>query len=546
VADGIEQARESCRARAWADACAAFSAAEQAGALAADDLERFATACYMIGRDEDYLALLERAHHAHLGVGGTLPAARCAFWLGFQLFMRGPAGRATGWLARAQRLLEREARDCAERGYLLLPSVEQQLAGGGEAARAAVRNASEIARIGERFADPDLVACARHLEGRALLGLGQVAEGLVLLDEVMVAVTGGELSPLMTGLLYCSVIGACQDAFALDRAGEWSAAMARWCRDQPQMRAFRGICLVHRAEIMQLRGAWREAFDEVHAALERSRGTAPEEQPPGSALYQQGEVHRLLGELAEAEEMYRRASQCGCDPQPGLALLRLAQGKTEAAAAAIRRVVGSAGDRRRRTRLLPAFVEILVAAGALDDARAAYRELEEAAVDRGSEMLLAMAAQARGAVDLAAGDALAAVASLRRASDLWQRLGVPYQAARARELAGVACAELGDADGSQLEQEAARAAYHQLGAAPDLARLDARARPGRASRAHGLTQRELEVLRLLAAGHTNKAIARQLGLSERTVDRHVSNIFTKFDVSSRAAATAFAYEHELL
>ena len=524
------------------DAYESLSRADRgpAAALGAADLELLATSAYMLGRDDEYVAGLERAHHAHLDAGDAMRAVRCAFWMGINLMLRGELGRSTGWLGRAQRLVEREECDCVEQGYLLVPVFERQLANGDY--DAAYATAGEAAASGERFADPDLLALAVHKQGYALVKQGRVHEGLALLDEAMVAVTAGELSPILTGLIYCSVIEACQEVYALRRAHEWTAALTRWCEQQPEMVAFTGRCLVHRAEIMQLRGAWPDALEEARRAGRRF-ALAGSRAGRAHALYQQGEVHRLRGELAAAEDAYREASACGLEPQPGLALLRMAQGNGAAAAAAIRRAVGETDDPLQRARLLPACVEIMLATGDVDEANRACGELAALSAGYESGMLGAMAAHARGAVELARGDARGALVALRRASQAWHELGVPYEAARVRLLVGQACHALGDDDTAVLELEAARDALQHLGAAPGLAQLDGLPRRGPA---HGLTERELQVLRMVAAGDTNKAIAGKLVLSERTVDRHVSNIFAKLGVSSRAAATAHAYQHDLV
>jgi DNA-binding CsgD family transcriptional regulator len=538
----LERGHEHYARRAWPDAYRSLSAADQATRLGGEDLELLAMTAYLIGRDDDYLRALERAHHAHLDAGERLRAIRAAFWLGLRLFFRGEVGPATGWLARAERLLEHEQHECAERGYLLLPVVEQHLAAGD--LEAAFATAAEAAQIGERCGDADLIAFTRHEQGRIRIRQGQVEKGLALLDEVMVSATAGELSPLVTGLMFCSVIEACQEVYAFGRAHEWTAALAQWCEEQPEMVAFTGVCRVHRAEIMQLRGAWQEAIEEAQRARERAEGVS--RQTAAAALYQQAEVHRLRGEFAAAEEAYRSASHCGLEPQPGLALLRLVQGRTAAAVAAIRRAVGAGADPLLRTKLLPAQIEIALAAGDVEDARAACRELEQIAASLDTAVLGAMAAHARGAVELAEGDARAALGSLRRAFEVWQQIEAPYVAARVRELIGLACRALGDDDGAGLELDAARAGFEQLGAAPDLARIDSLTRVPPSGRPHGLTPRELQVLRLVAAGKTNKRIAAELFLSEKTVDRHVSNILTKLDVPSRAAATAHAYQHALI
>jgi DNA-binding CsgD family transcriptional regulator len=538
----VEQGREYCRRCAWAQAYDALSLADGMTPLGVDDLELLAQAAYLTGRDAEYLGALARVHHACLAAGEGAHAARSAFWLGFRLALRGEAGRANGWFARARRALDGSGRHSVEEGYLLLPVAEQQLASG--AVRAALATAVRATEMGEEFADPDLIAAALHQQGRIRLRQGQVAEGLALLDEAMVAVVAGELSPLVTGLVYCSVIEACQEVFALGRAREWTSSLARWCDEQPEMIAFTGVCRVHRAEILQLGGSWPAALDEARRARERAQGV--NRWAEAAACYQQGEVHRLRGELETAEKAFRCASELGLEPQPGLALLRLAQGRTDAAVAAIRRVLRTATEGPQRTRVLPACVEILLAAGDAEEARHACGELEQAAERLDADPLRAMGAQAIGAVELAAGNALGALASLRRACRIWQELQVPYEAARARVLVAVACRALGDCEGGDLELEAATAVFERLGAAQPPVRLPAAAEHARPPPRHRLTARELQVLRLVAAGKTNRAIGVELSLSEKTIDRHVSNILAKLGVSSRTAATAYALQHELI
>lgn len=538
----LKRGREFYRRRAWNDAYRWLSLADQATPLGTEDLELLAMSAYLIGRDDDYLSALERAHQAYVDAGEGVRAARCAFWLGLRLFFRGETGRATGWFGRAQRLLERQGHECAERGYLLLPAVEQHLAGGD--CETAYATAASAAEIGERCGDADLIACARHQQGRIRLQQGQVERGLALLDEVMIAVTRAELSSLVTGLMYCSVIQACQEVYAFGRAGEWTAAMARWCEAQPEMVAFEGICRVHRAEIMRLRGAWQDAFEEAQRACKRSQGG--DKQAAAASLYQQAEVHRLRGEFAAAEETYRSASRSGWDPQPGLALLRLAQGRSGAACAAIRRAMSATTNRLERTKFLPAYAEIMLSVHDIQEARSACRELEETAETFETDVLHAMAAQVRGAIDLAEGDTQAALGPLRRALAVWRQVEAPYEAARAQVLMGLACRSLEDNEAAELELAAARAVFERLGAAPELARLDSLGKHSTSVPPHPLTARELQVLRLIIAGKTNKAIAASLVLSERTIDRHVSNILSKLNVPSRAAATAYAYDHNLL
>jgi ATP/maltotriose-dependent transcriptional regulator MalT len=539
--DTLELGHDAYARRDWDNAYQNLAAADRADLLAPEDLECLATAAYLTGRDEEHDGALERAHRAYRDGGDHAAAARCAFWTGLLLMFRGEMGRASGWLARAERLIG--DRDCVERGYLLLPVAERQLR--GHDCQAAAATAFDAASRGERFGDRDLTAAARHVEGRALVEQGQTQRGLALVDEVMVAVTAGELSPIMTGLIYCSVIEMCQRSYALDRALEWTAALTRWCEAQSGLVAFTTTCLVRRAEIMRFQGDWTEAMLEARRACERV-AQAPDRNPPAAAYYQAAEVHRLRGEFAKAEAAYRAASRQGADPQPGLALLRLAQGRADAAAAAIRRAMTGAAGPLARTAVLPAYLEIALAIGDLDGARTAATELEEIAAAFEAAVLTALAAVGRGELRLAEGDAETALVSLRRAWRIWHDMDAPHHAARTRVLIGLACRLLGDGDGCALEFEAARAVFDRLGAAPDLARLDALTHQTMPEPAHGLSARERQVLRLVAAGKTNRAIAADLTISEKTVARHVSNIFAKLGLSTRTAATAYAFQNGLV
>jgi ATP/maltotriose-dependent transcriptional regulator MalT len=537
--DALEHGRECYRRHAWGDAYQALVCADQATPLEPDDLDRLATSAYLTGRDLDFQRILERVHRIHVEVGARARAARSAFWLGLTLLFRGEIGQANAWTARGERLIQDE--ECVERGYLLVPVAAQQVHEGQ--ARAGYATANEAAAIGERFGDPELTATARHLQGHALIQQGDIAAGLRRLDETMLAVVANELSPIMTGLLYCSVIELCQQVYALGRAREWTSAFSSVCEQQPEMVAFSGICLVHRAEILQFQGAWPDALREACRACERAERA--ERKPPGGALYQQAEIHRLCGEFEKAEDAYRAASDLGHEPQPGLALLRLVQGRTDAAAAAIKRLTGATNDRLRRARLLPAHVDIMLATGDLVDARGARDELRALAQAFDTDVLRAVVAQADGGIALAEGHPHAALDPLRHAFELWMRLEAPYEAARVRVLIGRACRALGDEEAAALEHQAARAVFERLEARPDLARLDSPIPFAEQPSRHRLTRRELDVLRLVANGRTNKEIADTLCLSERTIDRHVSNILGKLDVPSRAAATAYAYHHKL-
>ena len=541
-AEARAHGRECFDRRAWADAFAELSAADGEAPLEPEDLERLATAAYLLGRDEDSVQVWERAHHELLRRGDEERAARCAGWMVFVLMNGGEFARGGGWLARARRLLDDGQRDCVERGHLLVPLAFQHAVAGDWPSAHAI--SGQAAEIGDRFGDIDLVTLARNIQGRALIGQGKAVEGMTLLDEVMVAVIADEVSEIVAGAVYCSVIEACQEVFDLRRAQQWTAALTHWCDSQPDLVPFSGNCLVHRAEIMQLHGAWPDAIDAAQRACERLRRRS---QPAvGAAFYQQGELHRLCGEFAQAEEAYHQASRSGRDPQPGLARLRVAQGQVDAAEATIRRAAAGAQDRVARSRLLPALVEIMFAAGDARAARAAADELSEMADDLDAPLLHALATHGEGAVLLLEGDARAALGALRRAWTAWRELEVPYEAARVRVLIGLACRELGDEETAEMELDAARSVFEQLGAVPDLARARALSRGAPAKAAGGLTARELDVLRLVATGKTNRSIAGDLFLSEKTVARHVSNIFTKLGLSSRAAATAYAYEHDLV
>lgn len=527
----------------WADMFDRLAAADREETLPPDDLERLATAAYLTGRDEESADARARAHQALLDRGEERRAARSAFWLAFQLLMRGERARGGGWLSRARRLLDDLLDEGVEEGFLLVPAGLGSLADGrDEAALEAFTRASEA---GERFADDDLRALGRLGRGQALVRLGETEEGVALLDEAMAAAEAGLLSPIVLGVVYCAVIEICHEIFDLERATEWTAALSRWCESRPELVPYRGQCLVRRAEILELRGDWPDALDEARRAgdvLTRPPG----EPAAGEAYYRQAELHRLRGEGTRAEEAYREASRWGRETQPGLALLRLARGEVDAAEAALRRVLDEAADPGARCRILPALVDVLLAAGDVTGARAAADELSEHAAALDAPLLRALADRSLGAVCLADGEARAALEALRSAWEAWEALEAPYEVARTRLLVGRACRELGDEDGAELEIEAAARTFRELGAGPDLARAEALRRSGRSGGSHGLTSREMEVLEHVAAGETNREIGARLSISDRTVERHLTNIYRKLRVSSRAAATAYAYEHGLL
>jgi ATP/maltotriose-dependent transcriptional regulator MalT len=533
----LDRARAAHARRAWLEAYEAFSRADAEEPLEPADVELLTSSLLMLARDDEAMSTLERAHHMYLERGETVRAVRAATWIGVSLASRGALAPASGWLARAQRLLETWPEETAEHGFLLVPRVFALEAAGELEQGAAV--AREAAAIGERFGDRELVVLALHAEGQMLVRAGRVRDGLARLDESMVVATTHDVWPFLVGIVYCGVILACQETFEVGRAREWTQALTSWVAEQDELVAFTGRCLVHRAEILQLGGSWDDALEEARLAANRLAET--ENPAAGVAYYRQAELLRLQGSFDAAEEAYRAASRYGWEPQPGLAQLRLGQGRAHAALVAVRRAAGEVTDLLKRAALLPAYVEIALASGELDEARAACRELEELAERFESPMLGAMVAYARGSVALANGDADAALSDLREAQRVWLELGAPYEVARTRALAARACSALGDEEAATLELEAAREAFERLGAAPDLAGVSAPAGP-----THGLSRRELEVLRLVATGKSNREIAAALVISEHTVARHLQNIYAKLGVSSRAAATAFAFERELV
>jgi len=535
----LARGRQACADAAWLDASAHLSRADEVAPLEPADLELLATASYMLGNDAAYAACLERAHHAYLAAGNTRRAVRCVFWIGHNRLFRGETVQASGWFARAHRILGDQ--DCVEAGYLLVPVWLMEMDRGDfERGHATAVRAEEV---GVRFGDVDLAWLARDEQGRALLNLGCVEEGLRLVDEAMIAAMSGELSPIVTGIVYCNTLAFCQDALEVAHAREWMLALVRWCDSQPAMVEHNGLCQVHRAEVLELGGAWADALDAAELAADRFDKGVLNQFAGGTARYRQGEIHRLRGDFEAAEQAFREAGVRGCEPQPGLALLRLGQGDRASSAAAIRRALRETVQRLPRARLLPAFVQIMLAAGEMDDASSASAELDEIAQSQGTTVLRAHAAYAAGSVALAGDDPAGALVALRRALGLWLGLAAPYEVARTRTLIALACRALADEDTAAMELDAALASFTTLGALPDVARVDA-LRPGRGK--HGLTEREEEVLRLVATGRSNREIATTLMISEHTVARHVQNILAKVGASSRTAASAFAHKHGLV
>jgi ATP/maltotriose-dependent transcriptional regulator MalT len=541
VIEDLARSREAYERRDWAAAYSHLSEADAGGPLPADALAMWATAAHLLGRTDDCLRVLHRAFQQCVDDGEVERAVRCCFWLGMTLMLTGDFAVASGWWGRGWRLVDELDEDTVERGYLLIPQGIQQVKSGHLAESAGT--GAEVERLGRRFADADLIAMGMHTRGRSLLYQDRVPEGVALMDEALVGVSAGEVSPVIAGVVYCSTIEACQEVSDFERARQWTKALSRWCDEQPDLVPYTGQCAVHRGQLMRLHGALQDAIEELGFACRRYADSGAV-YASGLAVYELGEVHRMRGDYTAAEAAYQQASSLGCDPQPGLALLRLAQGRTGTAVAAVRRLLDEAGDVVKRSGVLAACTEILLADGDTDAARAAANELTDIARRFGCTALLAQAAASRAVVALAEGDASAALADLRGAWRHWYHLGARYEAARVRLQLGRACLKAGDEDSARMEVAAAAVVLGDLGAGPLLA--EAQALLGRASAPGGLTTREVEVLRLVAEGKSNAAIAGELFLSEKTVSRHLSNIFTKIDVNSRTAAAAYAYEHHLV
>lgn len=537
----LEAGRDAFGRRAWTETVAAFEAADADEALAIDDLERLATGLHMLGRSDDSRRAWERAHRAALDAGDPARAARFAFHLVMSHGQAGEHAQAGGWHARATRILDEAGVDCIERALLLVPLA--LVARGERRYDESLGLFEKVAAAAVQFGDADTLAMSCLGRGDTLIALGEIDRGVALLDEAMVAVTTGEVTPINVGIVYCGSIEGYQRAFDLGRAQEWTAALDRWTAAQPDGVPFRGRCLVFRSEIRRFHGDWADAARE--ADLARAWLSKPPPDPAvGEACYQQAELHRLRGELEPAEAAYREGARWGKTPDPGLALLRLSQGLLDTAAASIGRALEEV-DLADRPRLLGPAVEIRLAAGDRDGARAAAAELLDLAASiRPKPLLRAIASRSDGLVRLADGEASGALSALRASWAAWQSLDAPWEAARTRVAIARACRALGDDEAMRIELDAARAVFDELGARPDRDAVDALLGapppvPG------GLSAREIEVLAHLSHGATNREIAAALGISERTVDRHVSNIYTKLDVSSRAAATAFAIEHRL-
>lgn len=540
----LESGRTAFDKQRWLEAFQQLTEASAESPLEPDDLVILACAAYLAGQEKDATNAWTDAHNLFIERGQPLPAARCGFWLSLTALLGGEGSRCKGWLARVQRELKSQP-DCAEQGLVRIVAGLLQL---GQNPKQSATLFAEAVALAERHGDTDLLAFGLLSRGQALIELQNVDDGAASLDEAMATVMTG-VSPMVAGIVYCAVILTCQDIFDIKRAREWTAALDAWCSQQPDMVAFRGKCLIHRSEILQLNGDWQDASAEAERACDWYRDR--EQSSSGRAYYQRAELHRLRGDFAAANEMYLEAARGGFEPQPGLSLLRLAEGQVDVAATSIRRVVGELSDGdgsdtgRAPGGVLGPYVEIMLACKDLENARKGAEELAVLAADADVPFLTAAAAEAIGSVLLTEGDARAALAGLRLAWKAWQDIEATYESARVQAWIGQACLELGDADTAHEHLEAARAVFERLGASPALALLEQQLGQSPAGVDAELTAREREVLAFLASGRTNRQIGQALHISEHTVARHVSNLFNKLAVSSRTAAVAYAHKHGL-
>lgn len=539
VVEQLLRAREAFDRRDWVAAYEGLSAAGSDALLAADFAD-LATAAFLLGRHNDCIQALQRAHQGHLGAGDERAAVRAAFWLAMTLTDRGEMAVANGWISRAERLLESVGEDTVEHGFVLFHRMLRHIMAGDVAN--GLDEAIELTSYGRRFDEPDLVAAGLMAQGRCLLYSGRVPEGVRLLDEAMIGVASGQVSPIFAGHTYCSLIEACQEISDYGRVAEWTAALTTWCGSQRGLMPFTGQCAIHRGQVMRVHGAYDEALTEFDRSVERylTLGTP---WAAGLAKAEAGDVLRIRGEYDGAAAAFQQAVELGHEPQPGQALLTSAQGRSDAACAAVRRVLAEPRDPIHRSQVLPGAIEVLLDGGDLDAARPLVAELVAVGNSFESSSLRAMGSYAAGALAVAEQSWHEALTALRHALQLWRELDWPYEAARTQALIGRTLRALDDEDSALPMLEAASRTLRRLGAAPAAREVDLLLAP--APLPGGLTAREVEVLRLVASGKSNPEIAAALFLSEKTVARHLSNIFGKLAVASRTAAAAYAFEHRL-
>lgn len=533
----LGRAWELHRASRWEEACTEYAAADAEDPLAVEDLEAFAEAAQVTARGDEAVNLLRRVFDVRVSAGHLDEAAQAAFWIWWVLLNNNDTVEAGGWLKQASRIL---GPAMATSLWLRIPDAMFQEASGNRA------HAGELLGAIVDEGQGEVVPWALCMWGQILIDDGRLQDGLDRLDEAMAVLHGKGLSPRVTPWIYCAAVRGCCLARDFARARAWNQSMAGWLDSLNSVGgAYLGNCRIYRSRLMLLNGAWPDALDEiveVCADLDGYTGWIS-----GHAFYQLAEVQRQRGEWEAAEDAYRRAAEHGCPTQPGLALLRLAQGDLDAASAGVRRALTEVTARPDRIDLLKAAVTIHLGKGNIEAARDAVTELDEIAGEPTSSPIEAERSAAKGALALSQGDPGGALPFLRRAAGIWQEQDLPYETAKLNVLIGQACRALDDDDGAQLEFSAARETFERLGARPDLNQLDkVVAATVAGSETHALSPREVEVLRLIARGKANRAIANELHLSERTVHRHVSNILTKLGVDSRTAAVTYGIKHRIV
>jgi ATP/maltotriose-dependent transcriptional regulator MalT len=536
---GLQRARDAYARGRWDLAHDGFRDAAAAGPLDLDDLAAQADAAWWLGRTDESLALSEEVYRRCLQGEQTSTAGRLAVEIGFLWLLRGEETIGSGWISRAHRLLD-GAPECAEHGYLRYLDVLAALDAAEFAL--AIERAREMEALARRHDDATLAAIAIVLEGVATVRSGRVARGLAICDEAMLPVRAGAVTPNWAGNLYCQVMGLCFELADFERARAWTDATERWCDQFSNAAMFTGICRVHRAQLLHLEGAWEQAELRVRQACrdldDMNVGVV------AAGHYEIGELRRLRGDHDAAGRAYARARELGRDPQPGSALLRLAQGDTTAARTALETALAGADQPLARAPSLTALLDVAEVTEDAELAATTAAALREIAADFPTPGLLAQADQAEGVAHLLHDRPERALRSLLEACRRWRGLEARYEVARTQLRVGRALDASGDAEGADRERQQAAATLSALGApdGPD-ARPGPPGPPGPAP--GGLTAREVEVLRAVAGGATNAAVAEQLTISERTVERHLSNVYLKLQVSSRTEAVRFAFTHGL-
>lgn len=532
--------RGSYREQSWSEV---YEALKDREGLKSEELYQLSLAAYLTGKDEEGIDMLARTHHQFLENGKIRQGVRCAFWIGMLLMFKGERARGSGWFSRAGRLVEEHPYEGSEKGLLLIPAGLGFL--GASNAEMANTNFKTAHEIGKEYNDPDLTTLGLLGQGQSMIQVGNISEGIALLDESMIAVESAGISPLVVGIVYCAVIETCQMIFDIRRAQEWTAVLSQWCKSQPDLVPFRGQCLIRRSQIMHIHGEWSEALYEMQRAC-RIFSKPPGEPAAGEAYYQLAEIFRLKGDFLQAEKFYTEANKRGRKPQPGIALLRLVQDEKDRAIKSIQNALDEAKAPLQRIKILPAYIEIMLAHDKVAEVHFAVDELATVAKKYDATFLQAILAYCQGAVFLKEDDPAAAIKILRKSLNLWNELNAPYEAAAARLLLGLAYRVQGDQDTATMELIAAQWVFKELEALPDLKKIEALLDEKKEPDLHGLTLRELQVLQLVSDGETNKGIADKLFISERTAERHLSNIFNKLQVNSRTEATSFAYKHQIL